>query len=142
MFRFCHEWLPKRDRKILGTHLQVSVHRVHILTWGEMNASCWLVENDIMIIDVTNKFQQMALLMNYEITVNTAKGDEEGRWIITLADKYVSTTAWSWLYGSWIYNYLCNQYLSPLKLWVRIPLGCVLDTTLCDKVCQWLAISQ
>jgi hypothetical protein len=28
----------------------------------------------------------------------------------------------SWLYGSWIYNYLCNQYLSPLKLWVRIPL--------------------
>jgi hypothetical protein len=35
-------------------------------------------------------------------------------------------------YGSWIYNYLCNQYLSPLKLWVRIPL------TLCDKVCQRL----
>jgi hypothetical protein len=26
---------------------------------------------------------------------------------------------WSWLYGSWIYNYLCNQCLSPLKLWVR-----------------------
>jgi hypothetical protein len=28
---------------------------------------------------------------------------------------------WSWLYGSWIYNYLCNQCLSPLKLWVRTP---------------------
>ena len=26
----------------------------------------------------------------------------------------------SWLYGSWIYNYLCNQCLSPLKLQVRI----------------------
>jgi len=25
----------------------------------------------------------------------------------------------SWSYGSWIYNYLCNQCLSPLKLWVR-----------------------
>jgi len=24
--------------------------------------------------------------------------------------------------GSWIYNYLCNQCLSPLTLWVRIPL--------------------
>jgi len=24
--------------------------------------------------------------------------------------------SWSWSYGSWIYNYLCNQYLSPLKL--------------------------
>jgi hypothetical protein len=30
--------------------------------------------------------------------------------------------------------------LSPLKLWVRIPFRQgVLDTTLCDKVCQWLA---
>ena len=49
----------------------------------------------------------------------------------------------SWLYGSWIYNYLCNQWLSPLTLWVRIPLGqSVLDTTLCDKVCQWLAIGR
>jgi hypothetical protein len=27
-----------------------------------------------------------------------------------------------WSYGSWIYNYLRNQYLSPLKLWVRIPI--------------------
>jgi len=30
--------------------------------------------------------------------------------------------SWSWSYGSWIRNYLCNQCLSPLKLWVRIPL--------------------
>jgi len=28
----------------------------------------------------------------------------------------------SWSYGSLIYNYLCQQCLSPLKLWVRIPL--------------------
>ena len=25
--------------------------------------------------------------------------------------------SWSWSHGSWIYNYLCNQCLSPLKLW-------------------------
>jgi hypothetical protein len=31
-------------------------------------------------------------------------------------------SSWSWSYGSWINNYLCNQCLSPLKLWVRIPL--------------------
>ena len=30
---------------------------------------------------------------------------------------------WSWSYGSWIYNYLCNQYLSPLKLWVWKKMG-------------------
>jgi hypothetical protein len=28
--------------------------------------------------------------------------------------------SWSWSYGSWIYNYLCNQCLSSLMLWVQI----------------------
>ena len=47
---------------------------------------------------------------------------------------------WSSSYGSWIYNYLCNQCLLPLTLRVRILLKRgVLDTILCDKVCQWLA---
>ena len=43
----------------------------------------------------------------------------------------------------WNYNYLCNQCISPLALWIWIPrrLG-VLDTTLCDKVCQWLAAGR
>ena len=44
---------------------------------------------------------------------------------------------WSWSYNSWIYN-----YLSLLTLWVWTPLRrSVLDTTLCDKVCQWLVAS-
>ena len=46
-------------------------------------------------------------------------------------------------HDSWIYNYQCNQYLSPLTLWARISLRrCVLDTTVCDKVCQWLAAGR
>ena len=50
---------------------------------------------------------------------------------------------WSWSYGSWIYNYLCDQCPSPLMLWVRIPLRrCVLDTTLYDKECQLLVAGQ
>ena len=49
----------------------------------------------------------------------------------------------SWSYASWIYNYLCNQCLSPPLLWVLTPLRRgVLDTTLCDEVCQWLATGQ
>jgi hypothetical protein len=43
-----------------------------------------------------------------------------------------------WSYGSWIYNYLCNQCLSPLMLWVWISIR-ARCTTLCDRVCQWLA---
>ena len=51
--------------------------------------------------------------------------------------------SWSWSYGSWIYNYLCNQCLSPLTLWARIPLRRgVPNTILCDKVCQWLAAGR
>ena len=53
------------------------------------------------------------------------------------------TEGFVWYDGSWNYNYLCNQCLSPLKLWVRIPLRrAVLDTTLCDKICQWLATGR
>ena len=51
----------------------------------------------------------------------------------------VQGLTWSWSYGSWIYNYLCNQCLSPLT-WVQIWLrGGALNTTLSDKVCLWLA---
>jgi len=49
--------------------------------------------------------------------------------------------SWSWSYGSWIYNYLCNQCLSPLMLWVRISMRARCPT-LCDKVCQWLATGR
>ena len=45
--------------------------------------------------------------------------------------------SWLWSYGSWIYNYICNRCLSPLMLWVRLPLR-ARCTTLCDKVCQRL----
>ena len=56
---------------------------------------------------------------------------------------YISITnqgsMWQRSYGNWIYNYLCNQCLSPLTLWERIQLKWnVIDTILCDNVCQWL----
>jgi hypothetical protein len=51
---------------------------------------------------------------------------------------FMTGSSWPWSYGSWIYNYLCNQCLSPQMLWVRISMR-ARCTTLCDKVCQWLA---
>ena len=50
--------------------------------------------------------------------------------------------SWSWLYGSWIYNYLCNQCLTPITLWVRITLRWGVLNTVCDKICQWLAAGR
>ena len=41
--------------------------------------------------------------------------------------------SWSWSYGRWIYNCLCNQCIIPLTFCVRIPLmtKCT-HTALCD----------
>jgi len=58
---------------------------------------------------------------------------QRGPWWLTSATLYVAHivqklykhfffaggASWSWSHGSWIYSYLCNQYLSPLKLWVQ-----------------------
>ena len=43
-------------------------------------------------------------------------------------------------FGRWIHKYLCNHCLSPLSCEFESHSAWgVLDTTLCDKVCQWLA---
>ena len=63
-----------------------------------------------------------------------------GLWYVLFLNLYKGPL-WSWSYGSWIYNYLCNQCLSPLMLWVRISIR-ARCTTLCDKVYQWLATGQ
>ena len=50
---------------------------------------------------------------------------------------------WSWSFGSWIYNYLCIQWLSQLTLCFRIQSRRgVLDTRWCDKFGQWLVASR
>jgi len=65
--------------------------------------------------------------------------------------KQKSTPFWPPLFHLYQINYCvrnCHNFwkyycLSPLALWVRIPLRRgVLDTTLCDKVCQWLTAAK
>ena len=52
-------------------------------------------------------------------------------------------SSWSCSYGSWNCNYICYQCLPPLTLCIRIPLRRgVLDSTLCDKICEWLAAGR
>jgi hypothetical protein len=58
--------------------------------------------------------------------------------LIAMICRNVLWASWPLSHGSWNYNYLCNQYLSLLMLWVRISIR-TRCTTLCDKVCQWLA---
>ena len=52
--------------------------------------------------------------------------------------------SWSWSYGSWINPFITTYAISTylmLSVWIPFRRG-VLDTTLCDKVCQWLATGQ
>jgi hypothetical protein len=62
-------------------------------------------------------------------------------WLLIWKSIINAIQSWSWSYGSWIYNYQCNDCLSPLRLWVRISIR-VRCTTLCDKVCQCLAAGR
>ena len=61
------------------------------------------------------KYDISKILSQYIICI--AYMTNEGR------DIRILGPSWSWSYGSWIYDYLCNQCLSPLTLCVRIPLG-------------------
>jgi len=72
-------------------------------------------------------YEQLSLIsMLWKVMVNNSRG-----------------SSWSLSHSSWIYNYLCNQCLSPLALWVRISLRRgVLDTTLCDNICQCIAAGR
>ena len=47
---------------------------------------------------------------------------------------YLYCHLWSWSYRSWIYNYLCNQCISPLTFFFNL-ISAHDDTTLCDKLC-------
>jgi hypothetical protein len=72
-------------------------------------------------------------------TMNCSKTDGLGRGTFPLELE----PSWSWSFGSWIYNYLCNQWLSPLELWVWTAfIARCTRYNICDKVCQWLATGQ
>ena len=59
-----------------------------------------------------------------QVVYGVAPSEERGGGTIALASRpqKVITRPWSCSYGCWIYKYLYNECLSPLKLWVRIPL--------------------
>jgi len=50
--------------------------------------------------------------------------------VVIWINQRLAGSSWPWSYGSRIYNYLCNWCLSPLMVWVRLPLR-ARSTTLC-----------
>ena len=81
------------------------------------------------------KFFNLEKLFNFPMNLYIHSNKKKKSYLM---DGYIIMSeewpSWSWSYGSWIYNYLHNQCLSPLTLWVWILLRRgVLHTTLCDK---------
>ena len=104
---------------------------------------CWISELKLYHINV--KDHKWQLPTNFFPLVTTASSLLH-TWSMTFTihetlQWHPLGPSWLWSYGSWIYNYLCNHCLSPLMLWVRISIR-ARCTTLCDKVCQWLATGR
>ena len=72
-----------------------------------------------------------------EIRVNRVQDNESKLYFLTS----FQGPSLSLSYMKLDFNYLCNQYLSPLALWVRISLiaRCTRYNIICDNDCQWLA---
>jgi hypothetical protein len=72
--------------------------------------------------DVLEQFYVIKLVSDMALHMRSCRGrdrmvDKACQWHGSPYER----PSWSWSYGSWINNYLCNQCLSPLKLRVRSP---------------------
>ena len=104
-------------------HIDNACTYIFICLTFTRKAECWLANKCLPIIDIRSFVFKQQTTDDFSL-YHTHTGP-----------------SWSWSYGSWIYNYLCNRSLSILMLWVWLPLRqrC---TTLTDKVCQWLAAGR
>jgi hypothetical protein len=97
---------------------------------------CFLLwySRKLLILELSNNSslakRQVSLMVEYDVC-----------WTLHWRGIVIRGRSWSWAHGSWINNYLCNQCLSPLMLWVLISIR-ARCTTLCDKVCQWLVTGR
>ena len=90
------------------------LHNVHIFHYS---IRPYILNNHFNLLQCSLKSaKQRGLKLNSNFA--TVWRDRGGRMVVEFTTTYL----------------IRSQCLSPLILWVRIPL----DTTLCDKVCQWL----
>ena len=107
------------------------IHKIHRLN-NEMNYCC---DMELLIqIWYLYNVQSMELFIHIQIYIEKQCSTKIKIWnncmkilnnvfIVIVVDRCPNNKglSWWWSSSSWIYNYLCNQCLSPLKLWVRTP---------------------
>ena len=78
------------------------------------NWKCWhtpLLYYDVYFVDSVTCFVTYYLFVDIMFLLIF--------WYQSEIQIYNRGPSWSWSYGSWIYIYLCNQCLLPLRLYVR-----------------------
>jgi hypothetical protein len=126
-------WKPEQTTRlpqVIDTLYRITLYRVHldmsvIQTQNVSSDRHWLHHRNLLyhvhLLQITFIWRRN-MIMFY-------------RSLAYFRDRLFYWPSCPWSYGSWIYNYLCNQCLSPFMLRVRISIR-VRCTTLCDKVCQ------
>jgi hypothetical protein len=67
--------------------------------------------------------ENLFMLFNYIVSLNKLSHRLLNQTVSLF--KWLQGPSWSWSYGSWIYIYLCNQCLSPLKrVWTPFTARC------------------
>jgi hypothetical protein len=115
---------------------------IYVAPLFRFRANCFLflLFNDVCLATNTNSIVFGLIWPGLDSTIYRCRGEHVNHYTIDVVH-IIWGPSWPWSYGSWIHNYLCNWCLSSLMLWVRLPLR-ARSTTLCDKVCQWLATGR
>ena len=138
-------WTRTRPISLMGSTKSMFLSRSRMSSW--LRISC-LVEDSDFLAYIRPSFVQYALMSWLNLRSDSS--------LTRLVLKVVRFSVMKILSGSpfrrllalytlsrILYDRMCNQCLSPLTLWVRIKLRRgVLDVTLCEKVCQWLATGR
>ena len=109
--------------------------KTHVFVIWHMNTfHCICLQKHMWCVSWSSQITNYFVLLNFENFKQWEYDDGTAywEWNIMLMKMQGEGASWLWLHCSWIYNYLCNQCLSPLTLWVQTSLR--RGTTLCDKV--------
>jgi hypothetical protein len=108
--------------KLISETRKIKVQSKKIRTWI---IGCFLVEYKpslfvcVMVSVLVMRAENRGLSIRSGLSSTSRKPPTSHQ---SLTNLLKLDPSWSWSYGCWICYYLCNQYLSPLKLWVGIPL--------------------
>jgi hypothetical protein len=104
---------------------KVCTHNSCYISNGNSSELCMLAYENMLACNLIWTNNKLHIFSSYQFNHILSQKLQltHGQWMLLIKVLFTITTGGpSWSYGRWIYNYICNQCLSPFKFWVRIPL--------------------